>query len=226
MVCSRCGTLAAGGERPDAPGFQCPGCSCEISLDVESCPRCGVRIWMDEETEAARLETLKCPACGAPLAGDEHKCEKCGFLLWLESEDDRKERALAKIQEATSSITAFRDRFGTPPERAVTYLEAAQRVLENGEVDLALRRALIAAEIAETDSRQRIILMEAVKRAEDRLRSAEEMGGDVARCRELLDLSRKANEKGDYKVAIRLALKCKILAEGIESSLSRAPLGI
>ena len=226
MTCSRCGALAAGGERPDAPGFQCPRCSSEISLDVESCPRCGVRIWMNEAAEAARLETLKCPACGAPLAGDEHKCEKCGFLVWLESEDDRKERASAKIKEAMSSITAFRDRFGSPPERAVTYLEAAQRVLENGEVDLALRRALIAAEIAETDSRQRIILLEAEKRAEDRLRSAEEMGGDVARCRELLDLSRKANEKGDYKVAIRLALKCKILAEGIESSLSRAPLGM
>lgn len=129
------------------------------------------------------------------------------------------------IDDAVARITEFKEKMGQPPERAVTYLEGAKRVLEAGEVDMAWRRAKMASDIAETTARQAEILREATRRAEARTRSAEEGGADVAECRELLTMSEEANRKGELKLALRLALRCKIMAENIEDSRRRAPLG-
>jgi len=225
LACRKCGSIVGGETTREEPKVQCPGCGGEVSLDDESCGACGIRIWIEDSAESARLDALKCPACGSPVAEGDAKCARCGFLVWLESEEERADRARESIRDATSRLVEIKREHGAVPERAVTYLQAAQRVLKNGEAELATRRAMIAADIAEVDARQKAIFAAAVRRAEERMRSAEDRGGDMSRCIELLQMSRQADEKGDRKVAIRLALKCKIMAEDLEGSLSRAPIG-
>jgi hypothetical protein len=225
LACRKCGSVVGGETTRDESKIQCPGCGGDVSLDDESCGACGVRIWIEDSAESARLDALKCPACGTPVAEGDAKCARCGFLIWLESEEEMTDRARESIRDATSRLVEIKREHGAVPERAMTYLQAAQRVLENGEAELATRRAMIAADIAEVDARQKAIFAAAVRRAEERMRSAEDRGGDMSKCRELLQMSRQADEKGDRKVAIRLALKCKIMAEDLEGSLSRAPIG-
>ena len=225
LVCGKCGSMVGGEVAQAEDSVQCPGCGGDLSLDDESCAACGIRIWIGDSTESARLDVLKCPACAAPVAEGEAKCARCGFLVWLESEEEMADRARESIKETATRLKEINEEHGPIPERAVTYLEAARRGLDRGEAELATRRAMIAADIAEADARQKSIFTEAVRRAELKVRSAEERGGNVSECRELLRLSRQADESGDRKVAIRLALKCKIMAEGLEGSLSKVPFG-
>ncbi len=225
ISCPKCGGMARGGDEGPEPGFQCPSCGKEMSVEDESCGVCGLRIWLDQVTETAKLEGFSCPVCGAGIGDEDDSCGSCGFQVWLESVEERRDRATRTIEEAKMRIAELQDKFGTVPERAVTYVEAAERVLKEEEADLATRRALVAAEIAQTESRQRGILAEALRRAQERTKSAESRGSDVRKCFELLDLSRQAEGKGDLKVAIRFALKCKIIAEGLEGSRSRVPMG-
>jgi len=225
LVCGACGSVIGGETAQEDARIHCPGCGGDISLDDENCAACGIMIWMEDLAEDARLDALKCPACGAPAAEGEAKCVRCGFLVWLESEEEMADRARESIKDAASRLKEINEEHGPIPERAITYLEAARRVLDRGEAELATRRAMVAADIAETDARQKSIFAEAVRRAEDKMKSALDKGGDTSRCEELLQMSHRADEKGDRKVAIRLALKCKIMAESLEGSLSRAPIG-
>ena len=225
LACRKCGSMIGGETVLEESKVQCPGCGGEVSLDDESCGACGIKIWIEGSAESARLDALKCPACGTQVAEGDAKCAHCGFLVWLESEEERADRAKESIRDATTRLVEIKREHGSVPERAMTYLQAAQRILKSGESELATRRAMIAADIAEVDARQKAIFATAVRRAEERMRSAEDRGGDTSRCKELLKMSRQADEKGDRKVAIRLALRCKIMAEGLEGSLSRAPIG-
>jgi len=225
ISCPKCGGIVGGGGEAPELDFQCPSCGGDISVDDDSCTVCGLRIWLDQVTETSRLEGLSCPACGAGLGDEVETCGSCGFQVWLESDEDRRERASRTINEAKMRIAEVQDRFGSAPERAVTYIEAAERVLQDGEAEIATRRALVAVEIAQTESRQRGILAEARRRAQEKTKSAETGGSDVKECRELLDLSQRAESKGDIKVAIRFVLKCKIIAEGLAGSRSQLPMG-
>ena len=225
LACRKCGSIVGGPSSQEETGVLCPKCSASLSLDDSSCGKCGLRIWLDGAAEEARLDSLRCPACGTAIGEGDAECVECGFLVWLETEEERRERAKSSIEEAESRMARVIVEHGDVPERAMTYIEAAKRIFEGGEDEVAMRRAMIAADIAETDARQRSMFMAAVKRAEERMRSAEDRGGDLSQCRELLRLSREADEKGDRKVAIRLALKCKILAENLEGSLSKTPFG-
>ena len=223
--CPKCGTIFGREEAEEKLQFQCPKCNKIIAVDDEVCSSCGTRIWMDEEVESKRLEELNCPFCGETVGEKDEKCEQCGFLLWVESDDDRLERAKKAIEEAKSLIKYDLEETGAAPKKAITYLEAATKTLEKGDADLAWRHALVALDVAQVDTRQKAILAEAEKRAKERMRSAESYGGDIKKCAELLNLSHQAKTKGDRKTAIRFALKCKILAENIENSLKRAPIG-
>ncbi len=225
LACKKCGSIVGGPSTQEETGIQCPRCSASLSLENASCSKCGLRIWIDVSMEESRLDSLKCPACGAAIGESDAECKQCGFLIWLENEQERRERAKNSIEEAESRMARVMVEHGDVPERAMTYIEAAKRVFEGGEEELAMRRAMIAVDIAETDARQRSMFAAAVRRAEERMRSAEDRGGNVAQCRELLKLSHEADKKGDRKVAIRLALKCKILAENLEGSLSKTPFG-
>jgi len=225
LNCPKCGKMFGREAETPEPGFQCPRCAKQVAVNDVSCGGCGLHIWIDESAEKDMLDSLKCPACGTTLGREDQKCGRCGFLVWFESEEETREKAERAIDEAATQITRVEEKTGKSPERAVAYLEGAKRGLEAGETDIARRRALIASDIAETTVRQAEILKEALRRAETKMQSAEAGGADITECRGLLVLAREATDKGEHKVGLRLALKCKILAENLENSMRRAPIG-
>ena len=225
LNCPKCGRMFGREAETPEPGFQCPRFAKQVAVNDVSCAGCGLHIWIDESAEKNMLDSLKCPACGATLGAEDQRCEHCGFLVWFESEEEMREKAERAIDEATAQIMRVEERTGKSPERAVAYLDGAKRVLKAGEVDMARRRALIASDIAETAVRQVEILQEALRRAEAKMQSAEASGADITECRGLLVLSREATDKGELKVGLRLALRCKILAENMGDAMRRAPIG-
>ncbi len=226
LACAKCGKLFGLKESEKETGLKCPGCAKTVKVDDTSCKSCGLQIWMDETLVDERLDGLRCPSCGYPLGEGDEKCGACGFQVWSRDQKDQNERARKAIEDAAIQIRLVEEQLGEVPSRAATYLEGAKRVMEEGEADLALRRALLAADIATITSRQVTILEEAIRRAKDKMQSVEDGGGDASECKQLYQLSQEASKKKDFKVALRLALKCKILAEKIEDSMRRAPMGM
>lgn len=51
--------------------YKCPNCGADITLDMERCPKCGVRI--------RSMFKKKCPKCGTLNELDAKKCIKCGY---------------------------------------------------------------------------------------------------------------------------------------------------
>ena len=61
---------------------KCPNCCAEITLDMERCPKCGVRI--------KSMFRRKCPKCGTLNELDIKKCIKCGYDFEAEMEQAKK----------------------------------------------------------------------------------------------------------------------------------------
>ncbi|MBN2478549.1 zinc ribbon domain-containing protein [Candidatus Micrarchaeota archaeon] len=57
---------------------ECPNCGAEITLDMERCPKCGVRI--------SSMFKKKCPKCKALNDLTAVVCEKCGYSFARELE--------------------------------------------------------------------------------------------------------------------------------------------
>ncbi len=53
--------------------LNCPNCSHRITLDMDRCPGCGLRI--------NSLIRRKCPRCGTSNEGTAEKCSSCGASL-------------------------------------------------------------------------------------------------------------------------------------------------
>lgn len=58
--------------------IDCPNCGNRISLDMERCPYCGVRI--------KSMFKKKCPRCGTLNELDAERCVKCKYDFALELE--------------------------------------------------------------------------------------------------------------------------------------------
>lgn len=50
---------------------KCPNCGTDVTLDMERCPKCGVRI--------KSMFRRKCPKCATLNELDIKKCIKCGY---------------------------------------------------------------------------------------------------------------------------------------------------
>ncbi len=70
--------------RPKSDGkkYKCPNCKNDVSLDMERCPSCGVRI--------KSMFRRKCPQCQEINELDLKKCKKCGYDFEPESSGAKK----------------------------------------------------------------------------------------------------------------------------------------
>ena len=61
---------------------KCPSCGEPVTLDMERCPKCGVRI--------KSMFRRKCPKCGTLNELDNKKCSSCGHSFEAELERAKK----------------------------------------------------------------------------------------------------------------------------------------
>lgn len=62
--------------------YKCPNCDAMVTLDMERCQNCGVRI--------KSMFRKKCPRCGERNEIDAVKCQKCFFSFEAEEERIKK----------------------------------------------------------------------------------------------------------------------------------------
>jgi predicted RNA-binding Zn-ribbon protein involved in translation (DUF1610 family) len=65
------GNVFRGSGPPKGEKANCPNCGEAITLEMERCPKCGVRI--------KSMFRRKCPKCGALNELDIKKCSKCFY---------------------------------------------------------------------------------------------------------------------------------------------------
>ncbi len=71
-----------GGRRRKGKPQKCPNCKHTVTLDMERCPNCGVRI--------KSMFRMRCPRCEALNEIDAKKCTKCYYGFEAESERAKK----------------------------------------------------------------------------------------------------------------------------------------
>ena len=76
------GKMVKGRKRPSGEKQKCPNCGEPITLDMERCPKCAVRI--------KSMFRRKCPKCGTLNDLDVKKCKKCRYDFEAELERAKK----------------------------------------------------------------------------------------------------------------------------------------
>ncbi|MBI5222960.1 hypothetical protein HY990_00915 [Candidatus Micrarchaeota archaeon] len=79
------GMFSKKSEMPEGKGtneLKCPNCATPISLSMERCPSCGVRI--------KSMFRMRCPKCNALNELGSKKCSKCFYDFSVPSEKPKK----------------------------------------------------------------------------------------------------------------------------------------
>lgn len=77
------------GRKESGKKYKCPNCGADVTLDVERCTKCGVRI--------KSMFRRKCPKCGTLNELDTIKCVKCGYGFEAEGLEMKKTHYLCPI---------------------------------------------------------------------------------------------------------------------------------
>jgi len=219
--CPHCGISFQEIEEKTSLSFQCPLCSEAVSIDSNSCGRCGVRIWLDLDEEMKKLDQYQCPFCFYAIKKEEIRCPKCGSEVWMEDEEELKERAERAIEDAEFQLSYSRKEGEGNWSKAEQILSSAERAFMEGNYRMAMNLAQLSEGTSKATSLQSKILQDVLIAGKERMEKAYELGGDTSQCNRLLELAQRAAKRGDYKVALRIAMKGKIFAERIQASRQR-----
>lgn len=211
--CQRCGVNLTGKEEQEELSFKCPVCQKEMHMDDQTCTGCGAKIWLDLGEEVRRIEEYRCPMCDKPVQEETEKCPSCGADVWMRDEDALKDEATAKIDEAITQIKMEKEETDSDLGKAIRFLTVAKEAYEMNDFMRATRCASLSIDLARSEGLQKRILADALHRAERMVSLVDEKGGDVARARELLESSKTEVGKGNYRRAVKMAIRGKVLAE-------------
>lgn len=212
-VCPFCEVDLQGKEEKKVMTFRCPACQEVMRIDDHQCKQCGAKIWLDLEEEVRRIEEYRCPMCDQPVQEDSEKCPDCGADVWMRDEDALKEEASVKIDEAETQIDIEEKETDSDLSNAIKFLTVAKEALEMNDYGRASRCASLSLDIARSAGLQKRILVDALLRAEKTVTLVNEKGGDVVKAIELLQSSKEEVRKGNYRKALKMAIRGKVVAE-------------
>ena len=89
----------------------------------------------------------------------------------------------------------------------------AKQAIEMSEYGRASKCASLSLDLARSAGFQKRLLADALQRAEKTVTLVDEKGGDVVKAMELLRSSKDEVRKGNYKKALKMAVRGKVLAE-------------
>lgn len=167
------------------------------------------------------LAIINCPGCNTQLDSFDVVCPWCGAKVKESSrfldETDPKAREMRTIVEGAMAYAltfiANRRREGAQFHEAETFLARAKVALADGDYPLALELASRSGQEAEDVARQFDALIVRMGRAERKIKVANERGGDVEEALDLLDQARNEMKKGEYRKAIKLAMRSAAKAD-------------
>ena len=198
--------------RPKAPvDFSCPVCLKSISLTDYSCPNCGARIWLDVDGELKNLETLRCPKCDRPVSEDDRICPDCMFDIWMGGEDAMRDTVSAALKDAQFQIETGK-REGANLDKLAPLLTDMEMKFVEGHYRKAEAVAVLVSNAAKTSVLQYKMFKDALRKAQRLCNDAKEFT-DVSELAPILDSAHSEAAKGDYKNAMRFAMKASIMAE-------------
>jgi hypothetical protein len=131
----------------------------------------------------------------------------------MRDEDALKEEASAKIDEAETQIDIEEKETDSDLSNAIKFLTVAKEALGMNDYGRASRCASLSLDIARSAGLQKRILVDALHRAEKTVTLVNEKGGDVVKAMELLQSSKEEVRKGNYRKALKMAIRGKVVAE-------------
>ncbi len=169
---------------------------------------------------SAPVNELACPTCGSALGPYDPICPSCGAktkdLLPLVNLEPRLREirtiATGAIAQATAYV-ANAHRVGAEVDLAEDLLAMAKKAAAQADFPVALDLASRSGEEAESLTVQFEALQGRMKQARRLIETAKEDGADTSDCEELLLMASEAAVAGEYKSALRYALKAAQRAE-------------
>ncbi|TLZ52012.1 MAG: zinc ribbon domain-containing protein [Methanobacteriota archaeon] len=166
------------------------------------------------------VSELGCPTCGAILGPYELLCPSCGaklkHLMKVENLPPRQRElhdiANGAIGQASAHLGNAR-RLGVKVDLADDLLAMAKKAAMQADFAVALDLASKSGEEAETQTVQFEALQNRVRGAKRAMAVAREDGADLTDSEELLEMANEAAIVGDYRSALRYALKAAQRAE-------------
>jgi hypothetical protein len=201
-------------EIPAGLECSCPACLEKIAIEDETCPHCGIRIWLDIEKESKRLDVLRCPSCQTELSEDVEKCPKCGFDVWFEGDEKLEDAVLEVIKDAGNQLDSAKKE-GVRLDKIPLLLLHAKKNFDAGHHKKAEKMANLVLGIVKSKSLQLKMYKDALSKAEKLSREVDEMG-DTSEIVTTMDYARTQADVGKYKNALKLAVRAGILAEKIK----------
>ncbi len=213
IECPHCGINLHGKEEREELSYKCPICQEEMQVDDRDCRHCGTKIWLDLGEEIRRIQEYRCPVCDSQVQEDTEKCPECGSDIWMRDVEALKEEAASKIDEAVTQIQMERRETDSDLSNAIRFVKVAKKAFEMADFGRASRCAILSLDLARSAGLQKRILADALQRAERTVTLVDEKGGDVVKAMELLQGSKEEVQKGNYRKALKMAIRGKVLAE-------------
>jgi len=168
-----------------------------------------------------------CPACGGKLGAYDLVCWTCGTKVrHLPPAENLTAQmrelhgiAAGAIANAMASMLAGR-RMGVRLTLPEDLLRAAQKAAIHGNFPVALELASRSGEEAETLTIAFDALQGRLRKARQLIALAREEGADMTEVERLLDMASGAGEAGDYRGALRYAIKAGQKAEERRSGVT------
>ena len=163
---------------------------------------------------ALPVNDLGCPTCGAALGPYELLCPTCGSklkqFLTVENLPPRQRElhdiANGAIAQASAHLTNAH-KLGVRVDLADHLLEMSKKAAMQADSALALDLASKSGEEAETQTVQFEALQNRIRSARRAMDVAREDGADLSDSEELLEMANETAIAGDYRSALRYALK-------------------
>lgn len=160
------------------------------------------------------VNEVGCPTCGSALGLYELLCPSCGAKLkqFLNVENlEPRQRELHTIANGAmaqaTTLLANAHRLGIHVDLAVDLLGMAKKAAMAGDYSVALDLASRSGREAETLTVQFDAFQHRVQVAKRAMAAAREDGADLTDSEELLAMAHEAAAVGDYRSALRYALK-------------------
>jgi hypothetical protein len=229
-ACPMCGWSAKDAVVDDERDYLCPFCNAKLG-EGGQCTECG-RTMEDLEGDESEYRTpidfscpicLKnmrlvddlCPHCGAQIWFAK-KCPNCDFEVWIGGQDGIAGTVLEVVKDAEFQLEYGRKE-GANLDKLASMVSEARKKFEEGDLRKAEKMAELAAAAAKTTLLQ-FKMFEDARRKALRIREESARIGDSSEVDSILEDAYAQAEVGEYKTAMRMALRAAILAEKIRDS--------